>query len=283
MANAVVNLATETASVTFAPDGERIAAMSKAVGSIGYRVASEKVVLTIPGLSDPSSAKSVETRVAQIDGVLGATGNPASEQVAVTLVSGAVPSDALRQAVADAGYEAAAVTGTDALDAEVERLARRSELRNLRNRAAFSIVSAAAIMAIMLTPDVERSIGALWTNIAALVLATPVQLWAARQIYASAWSAFLHRTSNMNTLIAIGTSTAYLYSIAVIADGRPCGAERSHLLRYFRRHHRAHPLRQAARSKSESERRRSHPVAHRYAAAHRPRHPRREGAGHPRR
>ena len=110
VADAVVNLATETASVTFAPDGERIAAMSKAVGSIGYRVASEKVVLTVPGLSDPSSAKSVETRVAQIDGVLAATGNPASEQIAVTLVSGAVPSDALRQAVADAGYEAAAVT-----------------------------------------------------------------------------------------------------------------------------------------------------------------------------
>ena len=223
VADAVVNLATETASVTFAPDGERIAAMSKAVGSIGYRVASEKVVLTVPGLSDPASTKSVETRIAQIDGVLDATGNPASEQIAVTLVSGAVPSDALRQAVADAGYEAAAVTGTDALDAEVERLARRSELRNLRNRAAFSIVSAAAIMAIMLTPDVERSIGALWTNIAALVLATPVQLWAARQIYASAWSAFLHRTSNMNTLIAIGTSTAYLYSIAVTATGGLAG------------------------------------------------------------
>ena len=223
VADAVVNLATETASVTFAPDGERIAAMSKAVGSIGYRVASEKVVLTVPGLSDPSSAKTVETRIAQIDGVLTASGNPASEQIAVTLVSGAVPSDALRQAVADAGYEAAGVTGTDALDAEVERLARRSELRNLRNRAAFSIVSAAAIMAIMLTPDVERSIGALWTNIAALVLATPVQLWAARQIYASAWSAFLHRTSNMNTLIAIGTSTAYLYSIAVTATGGLAG------------------------------------------------------------
>ena len=78
-------------------------------------------------------------------------------------------------------------------------------------------------MAIMLTPDVERSIGALWTNIAALVLATPVQLWAARQIYASAWSAFLHRTSNMNTLIAIGTSTAYLYSIAVTATGGLAG------------------------------------------------------------
>ena len=53
-----------------------------------------------------------------------------------------------------------------------------------------------------------------------LVLATPVQFWAGREFYVSAWSAARHLTSNMNTLIAIGTSAAYLYSAAVTLFGQ---------------------------------------------------------------
>ena len=48
-----------------------------------------------------------------------------------------------------------------------------------------------------------------------LALATPVQFWAGRQFYAGAWGALKHRTSTMNTLIAVGTTVAYGYSVAV--------------------------------------------------------------------
>ncbi len=219
VADVVVNLATETAAVTFAPDGERIAAMNKAVGAAGYGMASEQAVLTVPGLNESSSVKRVENALAAIDGVLTAVGNPAAEQVAVAIVPGAIAVADLREAVAGAGFEVASVTGADALDAEVERLSRRAEVRRLRDRAALSLVSAAAIMALMLTPAVESALGMAWTNVIALALATPVQLWAARQFYVSAWSAMLHRTSNMNTLIALGTSAAYGYSAVVTALG----------------------------------------------------------------
>ena len=219
VADVVVNLATETAAVTFAPDGERIAAMNKAVGAAGYGMASEQAVLTVPGLNESASIKRVENALAAIDGVLTAVGNPAAEQMAVAIVPGAVAVADLREAVAGAGFEAVSVTGANALDAEVERLSRRAEIRRLRNRAALGLVSAAAIMALMLTPAVESAIGMAWTNVIALVLATPVQLWAARQFYVSAWSAMLHRTSNMNTLIALGTSAAYGYSSVVTLFG----------------------------------------------------------------
>ncbi len=219
----VVNLASETAAVAFAPSGRRVAAMRDAVRSAGYGVAEESVALTFSGLSAGASAPALEERLARVEGVLRVSANLAAEQAQVTVVPGAVSPAALRDAAADAGFPGAAVAGSDAMDAELERLSRRAEIRSLRNRAAFSIVCAAAIMALMLVPSVERAIGTQWANIVALTLATPVQFWAARHIYASAWGALRHRTSNMNTLIALGSSAAYLYSAAVALTGGAFG------------------------------------------------------------
>ncbi len=213
-----VSLATETAAVTFAPGRERIAAMRDAVRGAGYGMASHQALLSVPGLSDPAAAKRVEAALLAVDAVLSAVGDTAGEQVSVALVPGAVTETDLREAVASAGFEAATIAGAEEVDAELARLSRSAEIRGLRRRAALSIVSAAAIMALML-PPIERALGAQGANVAALILATPTQLWAARIFYASAWSAALHRTSNMNTLIALGSSAAYGYSLVATVLG----------------------------------------------------------------
>ncbi|MCY4582156.1 MAG: heavy metal translocating P-type ATPase [Chloroflexi bacterium] len=220
----VVNLASETAAVTFAPSEHGITAMRDAVRSVGYGIAEENAVLTVPGLADAEMAKALESRLAAVDGVLGATSNLAAEQLVLTLVPGAVAPATLRDAAATAGFSGAYVTGADAMSAELERLSRRAEIRGFRNRAAFGIAVAAVIMLLMVVPAVERALGMAWLNVVALVLATPVQFGAARQIYASAWSALRHRTSNMNTLIALGSSTAYFYSAAVTLSGSTIGS-----------------------------------------------------------
>ena len=219
----VVNLASETAAVTFAPAERRIAAMRDAVRSAGYGMAEESAVLTVPGLADAGAAQSLAAQLTDVDGVLRATPNLAAEQLSLTVVPGAVTPDALRDAAAAAGFAGAYVTGADAMDAELERLSRRAEIRALRNRAAFSIAAAATIMALMLIPAVEQTLGMAWLNAAALALAAPVQFWAARQIYASAWGALRHRSSNMNTLIALGSSTAFFYSAAIAISGSAIG------------------------------------------------------------
>ena len=215
----VVNLASETAAVTFAPTGQRIAAMRDAVRSVGYGLVEENAVLTIPGLADADSAKALEARLADVDGVLRTTANLATEQISLDIIPGTVAPETLRDAAAIAGFSGAYVTSADATDAELERLSRRAEIRGFRNRAAFSIAIAAAIMLLMLIPAIERTLGMVWVNAIALVLATPVQFRAARHIYASALSALRHRTSNMNTLIALGSSTAYFYSAIVTLSG----------------------------------------------------------------
>lgn len=220
----VVNLASETAAVTFAPSEPRIAAMRDAVRSVGYGMAEESAVLTVPGLIDAEMAKTLETRLTSVDGVLGTASNLAAEQIVLTLVPGAVAPATLRDAAASAGFSDAYVTGADAMAAELERLSRRAEIRGFRDRAAFSLAVGAAIMLLMLVPVFERTLGMAWLNAVALVLATPVQFGAARHIYASAWSALRHRTSNMNTLIALGSSTAYFFSAAVTLSGSTIGS-----------------------------------------------------------
>ena len=220
----VVNLASETAAVTFAPSERGIAAMRDAVRSVGYGMVEERAVLTVPGLADADSAKALEARLAKVDGVLHTDANLATEQIALDIVPGAVSPGVLRDAATAAGFSSAYVTGADAMDAELERLSRRSEIHGLRNRVAFSVASAAAIMLLMLIPAIERALGMPWLNALALVLATPVQFRAARQIYASAWSALRHRSSNMNTLIALGSSTAFFYSATVTLSGSTIGS-----------------------------------------------------------
>ena len=78
-------------------------------------------------------------------------------------------------------------------------------------------------------------------------LATPVQFWAGRGFYTSAWSAARHLTSNMNTLIAVGTSVAYTYSTVVTFFGDSWffdGTCYRYLLRHVHCDHRHRPPRQ---------------------------------------
>ncbi|MEE8518987.1 MAG: heavy metal translocating P-type ATPase [Dehalococcoidia bacterium] len=214
-----VNLATETADITFDTSMSGVNVMTKAVDGVGYGVTIEDAYVDVPGMTDTSAARAVEAKVAELDGVLSAVANPASEQVTLTFVPGTVVPSDLRAAVADAGYKAGEVSGTDTLDVELDRLSRRSEIARLRNKVAVSITASVVIMVMMFTPAVEDAIGKQWIDVIALALATPVQFWAGWQFYVSAWGAGKHGTSNMNTLIALGTSAAYGYSAFVTVFG----------------------------------------------------------------
>ncbi len=216
---AAVNLATETANVTYTVEEATVAQMARAVRSVGYGVGADRVGLSVPGLNDASSARAIEARLVALDGVAEASVNPAAEQVEVHYLPGTVSLEAIQGAVEASGYRVEHVETADELAADVERLSRRAEIRRLRNKFLFSGVGAAIIMALMFTPSVERAIGSFWLNVTSLAIATPVQFWAGRQFYTGAWGALKHRTSNMNTLIALGTSVAYSYSAVVTFFG----------------------------------------------------------------
>jgi Cu+-exporting ATPase len=218
-----VNLANETATIAYDPATVGVAALERAVTGVGYGLGHERAAIAVEGLDDPAQAARAETALAGLDGVLAAAANLATGQVAVTYVPGALTVADLRAALSAAGFTTGVVEAADELEAQMERLSRRAEVRRLWVRAGVSGLSAALIMALMFLAPVGEALGMRWVNVLSMALATPVQVWAGREFYVSAWGAARHRTSNMNTLIALGTSVAYAYSAYVTLFGALVG------------------------------------------------------------
>ena len=103
-------------------------------------------------------------------------------------------------------------------DAEAEREARReaakdAELRGLKRRWQVALTTGLSLMAVMYVPIYPDTMD--WLMPLIFVIATGVQFWAGADIYRAAWAAAKHRTTNMNTLVALGTGVSYVYSTFV--------------------------------------------------------------------
>jgi Cu+-exporting ATPase len=210
---AQVNFASERASVAFDPGKVSVQDLVKAVDGAGYAVPRERIVIPISGMSCASCVAKVEDAVRRVDGVLEASVNLAREQAAVEYIPGVTTPEALRQAIREAGYEPlASEEGT--ADREAERRAR--ELAALRTR----LIGAAVLSLPILWGSLPHMGVRIWAPeflhnwVVQFLLATPVQFWAGWRFYRGMWTATRHGTADMNTLIAVGTSAAYLYSAA---------------------------------------------------------------------
>lgn len=129
--------------------------------------------------------------------------------------------DAISTAVSDAGYSVVqtleGVAGVDAGSVADDRFAaQRLELIGIRNNAIVSVSVAALIMGLTaIRPFVAPDVPAYALNLLFLILAIPVQVKVAAPFYRSAWAATKRKTSNMNSLVVVGTSVAFAYSAFV--------------------------------------------------------------------
>jgi Cu+-exporting ATPase len=112
----------------------------------------------------------------------------------------------IKRAVEEAGY----TLGSEAEKLEDVTIAAQRELKGVKNRFIFAAIFAAAIMLLMWLPSFAGKPYLLWA------LATPVQFWAGWRFYKGTWGALKHRTADMNTLVAVGTSAAYFYSMVAV-------------------------------------------------------------------
>ncbi len=122
-------------------------------------------------------------------------------------------SQAAAGASAEAGPAGAAGDGAVTDPTAIAEAARSRRVRALLVKFIIALAVGAVLMLMMLIP--ESWISMRWQWRIQFILATPVQLWAGWQFYRGAWAAARHKTSDMNTLIAVGTTAAYLYSAAV--------------------------------------------------------------------
>ncbi len=224
---ASVNLATERALVQYDPHRVTPSVLTQAVQASGYDVPAAETTLALQGMTCAACASRIEKALANVEGVLEARVNLATERAAVRYVPGAVSPAMLRRAVRDAGYEVIdSADGQDRTDAERE--AREQERRTLRRRlwtaALFTLPILLLSMGPMLVPGGHAWLeGWLPTQTLFYVLfalASVVQFGPGARFYKAGLAALRQRSPDMNTLVMLGTSAAYGYSVvATFAPG----------------------------------------------------------------
>jgi Cu+-exporting ATPase len=211
-----VNFAAEKATVFFHPDQTDVSHLINKVKDLGYGAKVEKVILPIQGMTCASCVKRVENALNSVKGVIQAGVNFATGRASVEYIPEEVSIRDLKRVVEEAGYQVLEVKEEDIV--EKERLAREAELSQLKLKFTIGAMLLAPILLLMYGASLlEKRIGLSheMNFFIQFLLATPVQFWAGRQFYVGFWKATKHKTSDMNTLIAVGTSAAYLYSLIV--------------------------------------------------------------------
>jgi Cu+-exporting ATPase len=174
----------------------------------------KRVGLSLSGMHCSSCASIIERTLNKTPGVRQASVNFAAEKAYVTFDDGRIGVDGLIDAVKKAGYKAAVV---DERDSEYEANKREKEIKGYWNRFLFGLVLSLPMFYFMLLDFFKWLPGAgslpPYFGIVSLILATPVQFIAGAGFYKGAWSSLRMKTFNMDSLIAIGTSTAYFYSL----------------------------------------------------------------------
>jgi Cu+-exporting ATPase len=137
-------------------------------------------------------------------------------EVRTEYLPGAIDVAALRRAIEEFGYRVREVPGSggDTAAGESEADARTAEYRDLKRKFLLAAVLSFPVLAIAMSHGRIGLLNFPGVNWLQLALATPVVFYCGAQFYRGAWAAFRHRAADMNTLIAIGTGAAYLYSIA---------------------------------------------------------------------
>jgi len=184
----------------------------------------QTATLAIEGMTCASCANFVERALSRAPGVQSAQVNLATEKATVAFAPGLTDRAQLAAAVEAAGYhvaESAAplAAGLASDGASDEELAARKALayRQLRHRFGVAAGLAAVIMPLsmlMLWPALLHQISEPALNYFLLVLTLPVLLYSGREFYVAAWNGLRHRTASMDTLIAVGTGAAFLFSLA---------------------------------------------------------------------
>ena len=209
-----VNFATTRATVLFDPALLDRSALIETVRKTGYDVAVSSLDLQIQGISCASCVLRIEQAVQALPGVVRASVNLALGKARVDYLSTEVGPREIKKAVEAAGYRVID-TPEGAAGVDAEKLLREKEYKSVRNMVIWGGLLAVLVFLGSMRRWFPWIPGFLQNNYVLWALASPVQFIMGARFYRGAWGAFRHRAADMNTLIALGTSAAYFYSVAV--------------------------------------------------------------------
>ncbi|HKJ37345.1 MAG TPA: heavy metal translocating P-type ATPase, partial [Anaerolineales bacterium] len=213
--SAVVNLSSERASVDYDSAKLKLTDFIARIDRAGYGIATGEADLIIKRLADDNDARRLENAVAKLDGVLEAQVNFTTEKARVKYIPTIVTQAELRRAVASAGFEAMELGG-EAEDAEAQ--AREHEIQEQRRLLIIGLIFTVPLFTFSMLRDFNilgHWAHAAWVNYMMWLVATPVQFYVGWQYYVGAYKSLRNGSANMDVLIAMGSSVAYIFSIVI--------------------------------------------------------------------
>lgn len=234
VAEASVNLASESATVAFDPAAVSPTNLIAAVEKGGYGVITAERTLPITGMTCAACVTRVEKALRKVDGVLEATVNLATETASIRYLPDQASLEQIKSAVTKAGY-GVIETGEDDDAEDSETQARQAELKRKRANLIVALILGVPLMIVSMMHDFGL-ISPIWLGSAREMtgmnhdmpafynlwpwlfglMATPVVFYSGRDFLRGAWVNLKHGSANMDTLIALGSLTAYGFSLAVL-------------------------------------------------------------------
>jgi Cu+-exporting ATPase len=225
---AVVNLSSERATVEFDPSLVALPQILARVERAGYGVATGEADFAIQRLADDNDARRLEKALLKLEGVQEASVSLTAERARVRYIPTLVSQVEIRQAISKAGFEALE-SGSEAED--VEAKAREHEIHEQFRLLIIGLIFTIPLFLLSMGKDLgllpeffyltnASEMGGMlvaqpWFNWLLLALATPVQFYVGWQYYVGAYKSLRNGSANMDVLIAMGSSVAYLYSLPV--------------------------------------------------------------------
>jgi len=223
-----VNFATDEGSVTYDPEATSLAAIYEAIEKAGYDPVRASASIGVSDMTCANCAETNEEALEDVPGVISAAVNYATDEANVEYDPAATSRSALFDTIEGAGYspvrnEGGGGSSGEESEAEARDAARNEEIRRQRRLTVFGALLSAPLVFFLaeklllggnVLPDAVFGIEFGWIEFA---LATPVCVVLGREFIENAYTAVMrNRTANMDVLIALGASTAYLYSVVVL-------------------------------------------------------------------
>ncbi len=215
-----VNLSTEKVTLKYDENIIKINEIIKSIEAMGYDAYPanvEKATLPVGGMTCAACVRRVENGIKKTEGVTSVAVNLATEKVTVEYDSDVVSLSVIKKQIIDLGYKVFEVEKETSQDRERE--AREREMKKLTN----DFILAAILTTIVMIGSLPHMIGEwghwvpeiLTMPLTLLLLTTPVQFISGWRFYKGAYAALSHGASDMNVLVAMGTTSAWVYSAAM--------------------------------------------------------------------
>ncbi|MGD8659173.1 MAG: heavy metal translocating P-type ATPase [Desulfobacterales bacterium] len=219
VADASVNFAAENAAVVFDPQQLQLRDVVEKIHNAGFGVTTTKIEMPVTGMTCANCAANIERALnKKTAGVVNAAVNFATERVLVEFIPSALNLDEIVAAIEKAGF--GAIPPIEDLDEEdAEKLAHDAEIKDQTRKFTVGVLFAVPLFIFSMGRDfglIGSWSHAPWVNWLFWALATPVQFYTGWDYYVGGLKSLKNKSANMDVLVAMGSSVAYVYSLAVL-------------------------------------------------------------------